>query len=226
MSAAQAIGRRGFGGLVLCAAFFGPSALRAATPTPIPPTKNLRFSIARNGSTIGTHELTFEPSGDDLLVRIEVHMRVGLGPFTFFRYHHQGEERWQGGKFVSLHTVTDHNGEALTVSAQRDGEHIRVQATGIADQSLQGDVLPLTHWNVACMHTRLFNPETGILLDEVSKSKGQDMVKLSNGDPVEATHYALAGKAPIDDWYDEKQVWTALRASVRDGSVLHYTRDV
>jgi hypothetical protein len=215
--------RRSLGGLLLGASLVGFRPVRA---NPVPPAKALRFRVTRNGCDIGSHEVNFEQAGDDLVVHIDVQMRVGFGPFTFFRYHHQGEERWQAGRFVSLVTQTNNNGAQLQVQARRAGDQIRVEATGLAPQNLPGTALPLTHWNVACMHSRLFNPQDGTVLQEVSMPRGSEMVALGNGSKVEATRYALDGKAPIDDWYDEKQVWTALRAKVKDGSTLVYTRQV
>jgi len=215
--------RRDLGHMVVGAALVG---WRPARANPVPPGKSLRFLVTRNGSEIGSHVLSFAQEGDDLVVHIDVQMRVGLGPFTFFHYRHQGEERWRGGQFVSLQTETDHNGDALRVRAQRKGDRVRVEATGLAPQDLPGNALPLTHWNVACMHARLFNPEEGVVIPETTVPRGNEMVVLSNGSKVQATRYALAGKAPIDDWYDDTQTWTALRATVKDGSILTYIRQV
>ncbi len=217
------LGRRSLAGLVAGAALVGWRPLRA---NPVPPVKALRFLVTRDGSEIGSHAVSFEQAADDLIVHIDVHMRVGLGPFTFFHYHHQGEERWRGGQFVSLQTQTDDNGDPLSVHARREGDRVRIDATGLAPQDLPGTALPLTHWNVACMHEQLFNPQDGTVLQEMSVARGSEMVALGNGSKVQATRYALAGKAPIDDWYDDTQVWTALRAKVKDGSTLIYTRQV
>jgi hypothetical protein len=217
------LSRRGLGGLALGTILSG---WQRAHANPVPPGNALSFKISRNGSEIGTHKLLFEQTGDDLVVHIDVHMRVGLGPFTFFHYHHQGEERWHAGQFMRLQTQTDDNGDALHVDARRIGDHISVQASSLAPQDLSGSALPLTHWNIACMHTSLFNPQDGTVMQERSSPLGNQMIALANGSKVEATRYALAGKAPLDDWYDETQVWTALRAKVKDGSILHYARQV
>jgi len=214
--------RRGFGGAAVAASIMGLRPVRAELP--VAPGKRLSFTVLRNGCEIGQHELRFEQSGDDLVVRIEARMRVGFGPITFFRYHHQGEERWRNGQFASLETRTDNNGEALAVSARRVAEGISVQATNLAPLVLPGDALPLTHWNVAAMSTRLFNPQDGKPLHAVSKRCGLDMVALGDGKRIEAMRYSLDGKVPIDDWYDRSQIWTALQARVKDGSVLRYVR--
>jgi hypothetical protein len=216
------LSRRSFGRLVVAGSVIGVRPLRAGSL--IAPDKPLSFSVLRNGCEIGHHELRFEQAGDDLVVHIDARMRVGFGPITFFRYHHQGEERWSGGRFMSLVTQTDNNGDALRVEARRVANGIRIEATNQAPLILPGDALPLTHWNVAAMCTRLFNPQDGKPLHEMSKRLGMDVVALGDGKRVEAVRYCLDGKVPIDDWYDKSQVWTALQAKVKDGSTLRYVR--
>jgi len=41
-------------------------------------------------------------------------------------------------------------------------------------------VLPLTHWNQACMQSRLFNPQDGKLLPETARLEGPDSVALAH----------------------------------------------
>jgi hypothetical protein len=216
--------RRGFAQMAAATSAFCIQPLRAA-PLSVPD-KRLRFTVLRNGSEIGHHELTFDAAGDDLVVHIDARMRVGFGPITFFRYHHQGEERWSGARFVSLSTRTDNNGEALEVFAHRVEDGIRVEATNLAPATLPADALPLTHWNVAALSSRLFNPQDGKPLHEITRRQGIDMVSLGDGKQVQAVRYSLDGKMPIDDWYDRSMVWTALQATVKDGSTLRYVREV
>jgi len=209
--------------MVVATSVLGAGPLRGA-PLSVPGNR-LRFVVMRNGSEIGRHELTFDAAGDDVVVHIDCRMRVGLGPITLFRYHHQAEERWSGGRFMSLETQTDHNGEALQVSARRVAEGIRVEATDLAPAILPADAVPLTHWNVAAMSGRLFNPQDGKPLHAVTRRQGMDLVALGDGKQVKAVRYSLDGKLPIDDWYDQGMVWTALQAKVKDGSTLRYVRE-
>jgi hypothetical protein len=76
------------------------------------------------------------------------------------------------------------------------------------------------------MRCGLFNPQTGKKVPETTVPRGPDMVALANGTQIQATRYSLDGKAPLDDWYDQHAVWTALRARAPDGSVVQYLRDV
>jgi hypothetical protein len=75
------------------------------------------------------------------------------------------------------------------------------------------------------MAAPLFNPQDGKPMPLTVTPRGQDMVPLANGSLVRATHYALTGEATLDDWYsDDADIWTALRAIAKDGSIIDYRR--
>jgi hypothetical protein len=190
----------------------------------VPPGNRLSFRVLRKGSEIGSHVLDFRRDGDALEVRIDVRMAVTFGPITLFRYRHSGTERSAAGRFVSLETQTDNDGEALRVTARRDGDGVTVEATGLARQTLPATARPLTHWNRACMAAPLFNPQDGKVMRLTVMPRGDDTVALASGASVTAAHYALTGEATLDDWYGADDVWTALRALGKDGSVIDYRR--
>lgn len=190
----------------------------------VPPGGQLAFAVLRKDSEIGTHALRFATDGDTLTVAIDVRMRVGLGPITLFRYRHTGTERYRGGRFESLETETDNDGEPLRVSARREGERVVVRtATGEVKQ-YGAAALPLTHWNPACMAAPLFNPQDGLPMDLRVVRRGPAEVALADGKLVTATRFSLTGAATLDDFYDSADIWTALRAVAKDGSVLEYRR--
>jgi hypothetical protein len=193
---------------------------RAAMPSD----GTLAFQVSRNGSVIGTHTLKFAQSGSSLTVRIAAEFRVHFGPITLYRYRHQGVEQWQDGAFAALDTQTDDNGTLFEVHAHRSDAGVLIQATNLPDQVAPHDTYPLTHWAEAAMGARLFNPQTGKLLHETAQPNGSGLVALANGARIEATRFALAGEAPIEDWYDSTKRWAALDAVGRDGSRITYRR--
>lgn len=216
------ISRRGF---LLGAAGFAtsvtvPCAARAIPATPA----RLSFDASRKGSVIGTHVIDFERNGDDLLVRTDVQIKVGLGPITLFRYRHQAIERWRGAEFIGVETTTDNNGEALRLSARRTDDKIEITSTKLGRQIVPGDMLPLSHWNIRCMSVPVFNPQDGTLLDAPVTPRGIETVEFGNGKRVQAKRFSMAGAAPLDDWYDDTQTWCRLRAQAKDGSIVEYRR--
>jgi hypothetical protein len=196
----------------------------AASQAGYPATDSLNFQVSRNGAPIGTHKLEFSRAGRDLTVHIDAAFRVGFGFITFYRYHHVGVERWRDGHFDSLETTTNDNGREFQVLARRTPGGVTIQATGVPDQTVAEDTLPLTHWAMAAMTAPLFNPETGKMLRETARPRGAKMIDLANGTSIKATGFTLKGDAPIEDWYDDSQVWAALDAVGQDGSRISYRR--
>ena len=203
-------------------------AMAAAGGAPgVPAGGRLSFSVIRKGTVIGTHTLTFSGTAEALDIRIAVNLAIGFGPITLYRYRHSGVERYRGGRFSALETATDNDGEALHALARRDGERIVVETAKLGQKIYPATVLPLTHWNRACMTApQLFNPQDGMPMAFRVAPPVAAHVALSDGREVPATHYALTGEATLDDWYDGSDVWTALRAVLADGSVLDYRRVV
>lgn len=204
------------------------TAARASEPGPVthgvPAGGSLAFRVSRNGCDIGTHTLDFTRKGNAVYVRIEASFRVHFGPITFYRYHHQGVEQWRDGRFVALDTQTDDNGSKFEVHAERGPAGVLIRATGLPDQLAPPGALPLTHWAAADTGARLFNPQDGRLLAETLQGRGPCTVTLADGAKIPATRFALAGAAPIDDYYDGGKLWAALDAVGRDGSRITYRR--
>jgi hypothetical protein len=204
------------------------TAARAAedplVPGEVPGGGGLAFRVSRNGSDIGTHTINFTRNGSALTVRIDASFRVHFGPITFYRYRHQGVEQWRDGQFVALDTQTDDNGSKFEVHATRGAGGVLIRATNLPDQVAPPGTLPLTHWAVADMGAKLFNPQDGTLLTETLQVRGPCTVTLADGAQIPATRFALAGPAPIDDYYDGTKLWAALDGIGKDGSHISYRR--
>ncbi len=197
----------------------------AAMTTPAHTTPDdLAFRMLRHGGEIGRHSVAFRREGARLTAHILVDLRVGLGPFTFYRYHHEAYEVWQDDAFVSLDSSTDKNGTPLTVAARRGPAGIAVTATGSPHLLLPENTIPFTHWNEKVVRMPLFDPQDGTLAPERVTPRGADPAIDAEGTRVPATRYDFNGRATIVDWYDEQNVWAALQATAPDGSIITYER--
>lgn len=203
---------------LLAGSMLAPSRLRAQDNTA------LRFEVMRHGSSIGTHAIRFVQAGAELQAHISATFHIDFGPITLFRYTHEAVEIWRNDQFQSLQTKTCNNGTNLSVSATRVINGVRIVAADGSVNVAPADVLPLTHWNQACMQSRLFNPQDGKLLPETARLEGPDSVALANGSRVQAVRYALHGLAPLEEWYGIDRSWAKLRAIAKDGSVVEYVR--
>jgi hypothetical protein len=190
----------------------------------VPGNDDLSFYVFRNGSHIGSHALRFSRNGDTLTVNISAEFKVGFGPIVLFRYQHSGVETWQSGRFISLETQTNDNGTHRQVSARRQADGISIRATGLPDRVASANTLPLTHWAIEAMSAPVFNPETGKEMAEQATHLGQSTVALADGAKIPATRFSLTGEAQITDFYDNAQVWAALQAKAKDGSMIDYRR--
>jgi hypothetical protein len=221
-------GRRALilGGLAASATLpFRPARARAVI-SGVPAGGHLAFQVWRKGSHIGEHALMFQQEGDDLIVQIDVHILVKIGPVPVASYGHSCKERWSGTQFQGLEAISHSSpGAQQHVIARRTSDGIYVEPAAGAPYTIAGDTLPMSHWNRQVMKAPLFNPQDGKLLKETSRTmKGEEMVKLADGASVKATRYAVTGDASVDDWYDTANVWTALHGRVVDGSYIDYRR--
>ena len=209
-------------GLVIGA--LGAPSARAATPG-VPAEGRLAFQVWRRNAHIGEHVLRFDQDGDNLTVRIDVHIVVRIGPVPVMRYTHSCREHWQGGQFQGMEATTHSNLEKQSVVAKRTADGLYIQPVSGAPYTTPGDTLPMSHWNRQVMKAPLFNPDDGKLLRETSRTmKGEETVKLADGSTIRATRYGVVGDATVDDWYDANGVWTALHSRVVDGSYIDYLR--
>lgn len=178
-----------------------PSALLAAP-------SQLAFAALRNGQKIGEQRMSFQSAADGLTVRTQVEMAVKLGPLTLYRYRHQADERWSGGRFESLQTQTNANGKLFKVSAQRGADGVEIMPAAGGTTQAPASALPFTHWNRKIATAPLFNPQDGKLLHETVVAT--------------PTKLTFRGDADIQDFYNDAGTWIGLIGKLKDGSRLEY----
>ena len=168
----------------------------------------LAFAALRNGKKIGEQRMSFHQEGGGLTVHTIVEMAVKLGPLTVYRYRHQADERWVGGRFGSLETQTNANGKMLRVSAHGTAEGVEITPAAGGITNAPASALPFTHWNRKIATAPLFNPQDGKMLRETVVAT--------------STKLSFRGDAEIQDFYDEAGTWIGLIGKLTDGSRLEY----
>lgn len=185
-----------------------------------PADRSLRFAVFRNGSHVGEHQMDFERSGDLTTATTSVAMLIRLGPVPVFRYSHHAREIWRSGRFDRLETSTTSNGKREQVSASAAPDAV-VITTLAGATSAAATAAPLTHWNPQAFAGPLFNPQTGKPLNvTVRRNVGERLPDRSDA----AIHWAVRGETEIDDWYDGRGSWAALRGRLPDRSLMEYRR--
>jgi hypothetical protein len=195
----------------------------ARAALPVPPTNRLAFAIMRGGSEIGRHVLTFDHTGNELAVKIDVRIAVGLGPLVLFRYDHRGSEQWRDGEVLANHADTDDNGTDLKMMARREGASLLVSGSQVAPYLAPPHASPATHWNRAMLNGPLINTENGKLLKPSIRPAGTDTVLVA-GRQIRAQRFEVRGDIDFDTWYDAAPSWVGLRFKAKDGSEIRYQR--
>lgn len=180
----------------------------------------LEFQVLRNGRDIGRHRLALRRDGADLLCAIDVDLRVGLGPITFYRYSHENRERWRAGRFVSFASRTDDNGSKLAVRAERAEGGISVEGPE-GSYLAPADAWPTTYWYPGFLDRSAWvDTQFGRLRRARVVPAGEGLVPVG-GRELAARRYRLEGDLALELWYREGQ-WVGLAATAPDGSALLY----
>ena len=197
--------------------------LLALTPAPLlagPADRLLRFAAFRNGSHVGEHEIGFSQVGDLITATTSVSLVIRVGPAPVFRYAHHASEAWRENRFERLDTATTSNGKRERVTARAQPEAVLIE-TLAGTAGGRAPPAPLTHWNPLAFRAQLFHPQTGKPLKvNVRQITGER----PPGGSVPTTRWSIRGEAEIDDWYDARGGWSALRGRLPDRSMLEYRR--
>jgi hypothetical protein len=198
----------------------GASAWLVAPKAEAAPLATVEFRVLRNGRDIGRHRLTLQREGQDLVCAIDVELRVGLGPITFYRYTHENLERWRAGRFVSFASRTDDNGSTYTVRAERAAEGIAVEGADGAYRA-PADAWPTTYWYPGFLDRgHWVDTQFGRLRRARVVPQGEQLVSVAGRELV-ARRFRLEGDLALELWYRDGR-WVGLAATAPDGSALTY----
>jgi hypothetical protein len=189
-----------------------------------PPGKSLGFDVMRKGDKIGEHLLTFNGQGDDLTVRVDVELKVGLGPIVLFRYKHHASEVWRNGQLAALDTETNDDGAHHNVTGRWSPEGFKVEGSKTKPYTAPPDALPATHWNRKQLDGPWINTQDGRLLRPRITPMGREMIPVVSGPEIPAQHFSLNGDAILDTYYDTTPNWVGLNFKAGDGSLILYER--
>ncbi len=214
------------------------SAPQVLAAEPLP--SAVTFAIYRDGQDIGRHSLTFENKGGTRVVTVNVDISVQKFGVVAYRYKHHGSEVWKDDRLESLKTNTDDNGRLYTVEGHRTAQGFEVERSApaataavqaadsgllmpsVSHETLPGDVLPTTLWNVETVRrSSLLNTQYGTLSKIKVESLGREDVPLKSGNR-KATHYHFTGDLQMDLWFDGEGHWIKATFRTPDGSTVDY----
>ncbi len=190
----------------------------------VPASSRLSFRVFRNGTPLGTHEVTFRRDGETTIADIAIDYLVKFSFVTMFRYRLRAREIWSGCRLVSVRANTDNNGKPDFMNADRDGHALHVKGSRVRPYRAPDGAMASTHWNIGQLDAPMINPQDGTLMQLRVVPQGESSISDTAGRPRPARHFSLLGSTPFELWYDADDTWAALRARVEDGSVITYVR--
>jgi hypothetical protein len=190
----------------------------------IPASTRLSFRVFRNGTPLGTHQVSFLRDGETTVADIAIDYLVKFSFITMFKYRLRAREIWSGRRLVSVRANTDNNGKPEFMNANRDGDSLHVNGSRVRPNRAPDGAIASTHWNIGQLDAPMINPQDGTLMELRVVPHGESSISDTSGRTRSARHFSLVGSTPFELWYDIDDTWTALRARVEDGSVITYVR--
>lgn len=188
--------------------------------------REIFFTVERNGAPFGTHSLRFETTPEALTVAVAIDLKVDFGPITVFRYTHRNREVWTAGsgglRLAALDTQTDDDGATFRTSGVSLGQGFRL-TEGEAAGVLPGDIVPTSYWHRASLERRAWlDTQSGRLRQVKVQPLGPESLSVA-GQSVTANRYRVTGDLEMDLWYLPNGEWAGLEFSAR-GSLIRYLR--
>lgn len=181
----------------------------------------ISFSVLRNGKEVGTHEVRFKRSGEDVIVTSQFELKIRALAINFYKYNYTSVAKWNGATLKQLKTDVSDNGKKSRVEAKRKGDSLSVKAKN-ASAKIDGPVFLTTHWNPNVVKSsKVLNTITGRINNVSIKAVGKEKVQTERG-LATATRYRYSGDLQTEAWYDSKGRWLKLRFKADDGSTIEF----
>jgi len=198
------------------------SVIAGGASAEIPRGKVLEFEAFRNGSSIGTHRLSFRTDGERVTVDVSIRFKVDLAFVTLYRYEHDSQEVWDQGRLVGLATRTNDDGKRTEVRAQAADSVLKVSGSGGSFDLPMGS-FPTTYWNRGVANqTLLLDSQDGVRTVVKPAPPVRETISIL-GRQAPADRYSMTGELNIDLWYTPKGEWVGLRFASK-GSEITYAR--
>ncbi|RED13985.1 DUF6134 family protein [Pontivivens insulae] len=180
-------------------ALFAPSIARAQSARRV-------YRLERGGSDIGSQSLTVTRSGGEIVVDIDIDLRVSLLGITAYRYEMTNQERWSGGAVQSIRSNTNNDGEREFVEARRTGAGLEISGSGFSG-TLTGTVGTTTYWTPAMMRRpQWVNTQDGSTLNIVASRRGSAQYPTATG-TVSTAVWSLGSDLPLILYYTDAGEW-------------------
>lgn len=213
-------------GLMLLAAFASVGIGRpaaAAELAGVPESREIAFTVLRNGDAIGTHTLTFSEQDQALKVDIATDIKVELPliGIAVYRFTHRGHETWRNGGIATLNSETDDDGTAHKLTVTQGAGNLRVNSD-VGSHTSALDIVPASLWNPHLVQQSvLLNTLDGTEMPVTVELQGTETIQ-AHGTDVQSTHYRVSGGLNRDLWYNDAGELVRVQFAADDDSKIEY----
>jgi hypothetical protein len=196
-------------------------AMTAAAASATPVHTHLEFSVLKDGSPVGRHQVDMSRDGGDEEVAIKTNVVVKIAMVPVYRFEHQGRELWRNGQLVGLHSETDDDGTKHSLDAGASAGSVQIVGDGARSQADAG-IIPASLWNHDLVKQNvLLNTLTGKLMKVQVTDLGTEDIQ-SQGKNIQAHHYRMSGELERELWYDPGNTLVQVRFKANDSSTILY----
>lgn len=202
--------------MIILQSLIAAPAIAAEIPT------SISYKVFRNGSEIGHHRLSFSREGENMVVDVNIRLRVGLGRMvTFFLYEHDSREIWREGRLTSITSRTNNDGERQRLQATASGPAFVIDGSEKKGQ-MPAPPVPTSYWNASLLNQGfLLDSQNGRLLSVKVSQAGEERLTIGN-QTITAKRYKIEGELEKEIWYDANGRWVKSQFRAHDGSLIDY----
>ena len=176
-----------------------------------PPAEQAVYSIKHETyGDIGSHTLTFDCDGDDLVVETDVSVDVKLLFVTVYKRRARYREVWRGERLIAYDAWTDEAGEEYVTKARIENDAMIIDGVkpGI---TVPTDTVSSHPWNADVVdRTLLFGMKDGRLIEVDVEAAGEETIQIGE-EAVTARKYVVRGDIDRELWYDRDGTWLRWR---------------
>ncbi|WPB87120.1 DUF6134 family protein [Sediminicoccus rosea] len=185
----------------------------AAGPALAQAPADYRWRVMRNGTAIGTHNISFTERGGERITVSENLVTPRVMGVVVFRYEHRLTEVSRGGRFVSVRSSLNRNGAITEVEAQAGAQGVTLRGPEGA-LNLPAQAVPLAWWEPQRFggSVPLFGTTTGKPLD----------LRWTREALGQGVRWRTAGEIEAVLEFDASGRWTAYQVKGDDGSTVIY----
>ncbi|WP_160122560.1 DUF6134 family protein [Rhodovarius lipocyclicus] len=172
------------------------------------------WKVMRNGTEIGSHTVTFSRRGGDLVAVSDVSVTPRVLGVVVYRFEHRYTEVTRDGRFVSVESHLNRNGQIVDVRGEARADAVLLQGGPDGPQRLAANAAPLSWWEPQ-RYTRvpIFGTTTGKLMDVTFRQESR---------PGGGARWSTTGEVEAVLDYNAAGRWVGYRVKGDDGSTVIY----